>query len=153
MNDSRGNLYLRYTEDVGLKTNKGGLKHRNVESKVVDVHCISDVSRCPVRIFMKYLSMLPKNRVTEALYLQPRKKFTSKMWYLDKPIGINTLRDTVKKICQQAGLPGYYTNHSLRSSSATRMYHSGVDEQVIQEITGHRSNAVRAYKRTSDLQR
>ena len=27
-----------------------------------------------------------------------------------------------------------------------------MEEQVIQEITGHRSNAVRSYKRTSDLQ-
>ena len=101
---------------------------------------------------MKYLSMLPKHRVTEALYLQPRKKFTARSWYLDKPVGANTLRDTIKTLCQKAGLPGYYTNHSLRSSSATRMYRGGVEEQVIQEITGHRSNAVRSYKRTSDLQ-
>ena len=38
MHDSGGHTYLRYTEDVGLKTNKGGLKHRNVDSKVVDVY-------------------------------------------------------------------------------------------------------------------
>ena len=153
LNDSDGNLFLRYTEDIGLKTNKGGLKHRNVDSKVVDIHCISDVTRCPVRIFLHYLSKLPKNRVTECLYLQPKKKFNDRVWYFDKPVGENTLRETVKTICQQAGLPGYYTNHSLRSSSATRMYRHGVEEQLIQEITGHRSNAVRSYKRTSTLQR
>ena len=28
-----------------------------------------------------------------------------------------------------------------------------MEEQVIQEITGHHSNAVRSYKRTSDSQR
>ena len=27
---------------------KHGLKHRNVKCKVVDIHCISDVSRCPI---------------------------------------------------------------------------------------------------------
>ncbi len=30
------------------------------------------------------------------------------------------------------------------------MYDHGVDEQVIKEVTGHRSDAVWAYKRTSD---
>ena len=33
------------------------------------------------------------------------------------------------------------------------MYHSGIDKQIIQEITGHRSQAVRSYKRTSDDQK
>ena len=32
------------------------------------------------------------------------------------------------------------------------MYNCNVDEQLICEVTGHRSNAVRAYKRTSDGQ-
>ena len=58
----------------------------------------------------------------------------------------------MKDVCGKAKLPGYYTNHSLRSSSATRMYCNGVEEQVIQEITGHRSLAVRSCKRTCDLQ-
>ena len=48
VNDSTGNVLLRYTEDSSLKTNKGGLKHRNVECKIVDVYCVSDVTRCPV---------------------------------------------------------------------------------------------------------
>ena len=59
----------------------------------------------------------------------------------------------MKELCKTAGLPGYYTNHSLRSTSATSMYQGNVDEQIIQEITGHRSLAVRSYKRTSDSQR
>ena len=106
-----------------------------------------------MHIFLFYLSKLPKNRVTQAFYLQPRKKFTVNSWYLDKPVGENTLRDTIKSICQKAALPGYYTNQSLRSSSATRMYRGGVEEQMIQEITGHHSNAVRSYKRTCEKQR
>ena len=44
---------------------------------------------------------------------------------------------------------GYFTNHSLRASAATRLFNEGVDEQLICEQTGHRSSAVRAYKRTS----
>ncbi len=46
-------------------------------------------------------------------------------------------------------MPGHHSNHSLRATSASRLYEAGVDEQLIQERTGHRSNAVRGYKRTS----
>jgi len=41
---------------------------------------------------------------------------------------------------------GFYTNHSLRATCATRLFRSGVDEQLIAR-TGHRSNAIRNYKR------
>ena len=47
---------------------------------------------------------------------------------------------------------GFFTNHSLRATAATRLYHAGVDEQLITQKTGHRSTAVRAYKRTSSIQ-
>ena len=71
LSDSEGNVFLRYTEYIGLKTGKGGLKHHYVECKTVDVHSISDISHFPVRIFMKYLYMLPKHCNTQSLYLQP----------------------------------------------------------------------------------
>ena len=35
----------------------------NVECKSVDVHCISDIDRCPVRLFLTYLSKLPKKEL------------------------------------------------------------------------------------------
>ena len=51
---------------------------------------------------------------------------------------------------KQAGVPGRYTNHSLRVTAATRMFSCRVDEQIIKEKTGHRSNAVWSYKRTDE---
>ena len=47
---------------------------------------------------------------------------------------------------------GFYTNHSLRATCATRLYENNVDEQLIMEQTGNNSNAVRKYKRTNDDQ-
>lgn len=44
---------------------------------------------------------------------------------------------------------GFYSNHSLRATCATRLFQKGVDEQLIAHKTGHRSNAIRAYKRAS----
>ena len=60
--DSNGQLYFRFIEDIGLKTNRGGLKHRKVEPKVVDVYQLSNPDRCPVRILNYYLSLLPKTQ-------------------------------------------------------------------------------------------
>ena len=153
MNDSKGKLYFRYIEDAGLKTNKGGLRQRKIEPKVVNVYQISDMERCPVRILYKYMMLLPKVRNCKKLYLQTKKKFNANVWFRDSPVGENKLRSFVKELCKNAGIPGFYSNHSLRATGATRMYRNDVEEQVIQEITGHRSLAVRAYKRTSDLQK
>ena len=46
--DNEGKLYFRYVEDIGLKTNKGGLKHRKVQPKEVTVYQLSNPDRCPV---------------------------------------------------------------------------------------------------------
>ena len=153
MKDSSGSTYVRYTEDVGLKTNKGGLKHCKVDVKSVDIYPSTNLDRCPIAVLCKYLSVLPPEHKCHALYLQPKKNYTSDVWFLDRPVGVHTLRNTVRELCKKAGIDGFRTNHSLRSSSATRMYGDGVPEQVIQEVTGHRSLAVHKYKRTSDNQR
>ena len=55
---------------------------------------------------------------------------------------------------QASRYPGFHTNHSLRATAATRLYHAGVDEQMVMEHTGHRSlEGVRTYKRISKQQR
>ena len=47
-------------------------------------------------------------------------------------------------------MEGFFTNHSLRSSCATILYNdpANIPEQAIAERTGHRSLAIRSYKRT-----
>ena len=152
LGDDEGKPFIRYVEDIGLKTNKGGIRQRNLQPKEVDVFSIENEERCPVSIIHRYLALLPFNRNCSSFYLQPKKKFTADCWYLDRPAGENRLRDTVKELCKSAKLPGFYTNHSLRSTACTKMYQNDVDEQVIQEISGHRSLAVRSYKRTSQSQ-
>ena len=56
-------------------------------------------------------------------------------------------------MCKAAGISGYKTNHSLRATTATRLFQAGVDEQHIMEKTGHHSlEGIRSYKRTSSEQ-
>ena len=59
----------------------------------------------------------------------------------------------MKSICEDADVSGQKTNHSLRATGATEMYHAGVPEKVIQERTGHLSlSGLRQYERTSGEQ-
>ena len=153
LRDDQGIIFLCYQEDRGFKTNKGGIKHRKIEPKQVDVYPVENPECCPLRILLTYLNKLPKDRKCQSLYLQPRKKYSPESWYQDRPAGVNRLRDCIKDICTKAGFSGFFSNHSLRSTAATRLYHCNIDEQLIQEITGHRSLAVRSYKRTSQAQR
>ena len=148
-----GLYYIRYSEDLTSKTNRGGLRHRKVTPKVVNIHAIPGSPHCPVSILGKYFALLPESRTCRSLYLQPLKKFTANCWYSDKAVGISKLQSIVREMCAKAGLPGHYTNHSLCATAATHLYHNNFDEQVIQEITGHRSLAVREYKRTSNGQK
>ena len=146
--------YLKYTEDLS-KNRQGGLKGRNVKPKIVYHHANQkNPKRCFVKIFKKYKQLCPDILEKNAFYLQPAIKKTLMCWYSPRPIGHDTLSKTLPRLCKSAGIQGFKTNHSLRATAATRLYRSGIDEQLVMERTGHRSlEGVRNYKRTSDQQR
>ena len=108
--------------------------------------------RCLVRLYQVYLSHRPAE--VQPFYLTPLRKPRGVLWYSKVPVGHNTLSQTVGRLCKQAGITDYETNHSLRVTSATRLFQSGVDEQLIMSHTGHRSvDGVRSYKQISDEQK
>ena len=147
--DDKGRERLVYREDPLQKNNQGGIGTRN-SMKIVYVYGSSNYERCPVRLFKKYCRLLPPPKTCRKLYLRPKQKPTPSVWYCDQSYGNNKVCSTVKDICKEAGFEGKFTNHSLRATAASRMYQSDVPEQIIKEITGHRSDCVRLYKRTSD---
>ena len=69
--------------------------------------------------------------------MRPREKPAGDVWYTAVAIGHNFLGNTVKCLCDSAGVQGYFTSHSLRASTATRLFEAGVDEQLIMLRTGH----------------
>lgn len=145
--------YLKYTEDIS-KNRPGGLKGRKTKPKVVIHHANEEnPERCFVQLFKMYNSLCPHDRPKDAFYLQPLKNMKPNCWYSSKPIGHNTLEGTVARLCKKAGISGLRTNHSLRATTATRLYQAGVDEQLVMERTGHQSlEGVRSYKHTSEAQ-
>ncbi|XP_046544689.1 uncharacterized protein LOC124254898 [Haliotis rubra] len=137
--------FIRYHEMVS-KCSQRGLKDYHVAPKSVTAYA-SDVSdKCIVHLYPKYLGLRPADAPT-ALYLRPLSKPRPDRWYSVSPVGEHTLSKTVSRLCAAAGFSGFYTNHSLRATCATRLFRSGVDEQLIAKTTGHRSNAIRNYKR------
>ena len=76
-----------------------------------------------------------------------------KPWFVKCAVGHNKLGKIVIEIMSDAGIDGYFTNHSLRATTATRLFRANIAEQLIMEQTGHRSNAITAYKRSSNEQK
>ena len=103
-----------------------------------------------MQMYKKYVRMCPETRKCSKFYLRVRKNPTINTWYCDQPYGVNKLKNTIIEICKEAGFTGKFTNHSLRATCASRMYDRDIPEQIIKEVTGHKSEAVRVYKRMSD---
>ncbi|ESO92067.1 hypothetical protein LOTGIDRAFT_163071 [Lottia gigantea] len=132
--DERGRHYLLYKEDVS-KTNHGGPKDRKVPPKENNQPSSSD------------------GKDSNYFYFNPMINYSQNKWFSRLTVGHNSLQMTIKRLCKSAGIPGSKTNHSLRATAATRLFQANVEEQLICEVTGHRSEAVRAYKRSSDDQK
>ena len=132
--------YLMYKEDFS-KNHQGGLKNHKIKPKVVKHHANTDnPSRCFVRILKFYLSKLNPDVPHSDFYFKPLQKWSSTgPWFSQQPLGQNTLDNMMATICKKAGVTGFKTNHSLRAMAASHLYHSGIDEQLIMERTGHRS--------------
>ena len=85
--------------------------------------------------------------------MKPRDKVPtdpSKPWFANIPVGRNRLDSMLKEMCQQAGISGTFTNHSLRAYGAITMFNAGVSQKLVQERTGHRSlKALHQYERSS----
>ena len=146
-------VYYQYTEFIS-KNNQHRFKDVNASNKSCRVYAQPGSERCVVRLIDLYIAKLPEN--PPAFYLRPLDKVPSsddKPWYCKSRVGVNKLKTIITEISVEAGLQVHYTNHSLRATAVTRMYNTGVPENLIAEKSGHRSlKALRAYKRTSEDQ-
>ena len=143
-----------YHENVS-KNHNGSFKKIHIKKKVVPIYACPEVGeRCPVNILDKYISKLPPYAFEhDTFYLRPLQAVPvdpNAPWYASVPVGRDTSQKKFHLMCEQAGIKGNKTNHSLRATGATELYESGVPEKLIQERTGHRSlEALRVYERTN----
>ena len=144
---------LVYPEDNVTKTNLGGIRDQKKERKIVWIKPSRNVNRCPVRLVAKYINLLSKVGKKPNLYLHSMRKPKPNCWFTTSPLGINKVRTVVSQMLKDAGLDGFFTNHSLRRTAATRLFRAGTNVKLIKEITGPVSDAVEKYQITSDQQR
>ena len=91
---------------------------------------INNPSRCFICLFKLYQSKCPPDCLPGAFYLKPLKNPRGAYsGYAAQRIGHDKLNGKVARICKAAGIKGFKTNHSLRATAATRLYHTSVDEQ------------------------
>lgn len=100
-------------------------------------------------IYDYYLQLI-RSLKGNAFYRRPlESKFGVK--FGEQPMGVSKLSGIMKAMCADAGIEGYFTNHSGKRTCATALYQAGVPEQEIMNRTGHRSvESVRKYKRAAD---
>ena len=111
----------------------------------------------PNALFVYWICTLVNSLlIAKAFYMQPLQKVptdSASPWFTRCPIGVNPLKNMMPNISHLAELSTQYTNHSLRATSATRMFTAGVPEKIIAEHTGHRSTkGLRQYEHISVAQ-
>ena len=122
------------------KNKPGGIKQQKVEPKIVEHHQnLETPEQCFINMYECYLRHCLPDRKTSAFYLTPLRKPTNDVWYSTVPVGHNTLSKTVNRMCDAVGIKGFKTNHSLQVTATTRLFHAGVNEQLIMKRTGHHS--------------
>ena len=113
-----------YHENVS-KNHNGFFKKIDVKKKVhvVLIYACPEVGeRCPVNVLGKYISKLPPHASEhDMFYLCPLQVVSADPkapWYAAVPVGRDTLQKKFHLMCEQAGIKGNKTNHSLRATGA-----------------------------------
>ena len=137
------------------KTYHGGLKDLKYNPRVIQHICCSgkDVNHfpCIVNCYYNYIEKVKDlAKSNEAFYFKPNND-EAVVEYYNLVLGINSLNKILPDLCESAGV-SRKTSHCLRVTCATRLFQSEVEEKLIRERTGHRSNALLAYEKESSEQ-
>jgi hypothetical protein len=129
---------------------QGGIRQRRVEPKVVKQFAEAGNDRCIVNLFEIYLVHIPSGD----FYMRPLPgKPGRPILFALQNVGINYLSKYMKTMFIDAGINTenrIIRNHSGKVTLCTKLYEKQFDEQSIMSRSGHRSTAVRDYKRPSE---
>lgn len=144
----------RYVKFTGRdnKVYKGGLNDRKYVAKEVKQYD-SDNPRSVYKILELYIKCLHSCGIFHGpFYRRPLENITNQPRFGITPVGVNKIRQFLPQTAAIAELKGHFTAHSGKVTCATTLFHQNIDEQLIKDRTGHRSDAVRSYKRVSENQ-
>lgn len=143
-----GTNFIKFEENVS-KTYHGGLRDMKYIPRVVKHVCHAigapEHQRCLVDIYRLYIGLV-ESKCKQAFYFRPS---TTKFGYEKSPVGINKLNQILPVMCEAVGVKRK-TAHSLRVTLASSLFNAGINEKMIRQRTGHRSDALFTYEKPSE---
>ncbi len=141
-------------DESHCKTFQGGLNDVKNKPRYIE-HVCHDIGEvhypCLVNMYEVYISKVRKLvEKIESFYFRPHRSGTFE--YEESAVGLCTLNKILPvKLCEKAGLERK-TAHCLRVTCASRLFQEGVEEKLVRERTGHKSNALFGYEKASKKQ-
>ena len=138
--DAKGDHFVTMAHDESTKNHPGGVSDVESYEKNTPMYKTSSKSDGYTAL-EKFLSKL--NPECEALFQYPKRNWrpSDKVWYENRPLGLNKLSTMMKNISSEAGLSRIYTNHSVRVTAITLWANSGLTNREIMAISGHRNES------------
>ena len=100
-----------------------------------------------MQFYQLYIGLVETlSKRNEAFYFRLKSKTLS---LENSPVGINPLNSMLPNLSKAAGIKRK-TAHCLRVTCVSKLFNSGVEGKLIRERTGHRSNALFPYEKTSE---
>ena len=146
-------IYYEYKELIS-KNNQHRFRDIDTRNKVVKVFALPGNDHCTVKLLDRYLPLLPP----DAPYLYMRAKDTFSMVssvssYTNQRVGFISLKNILSGLSKKFAKSVWYINHSLWTTTITRMFQAQVEEKVIAETSSHKSlKVLRCYEHTSQQQ-
>jgi len=121
--------------DEASKNHCGGVSEKPSNKKEARIYETEDQNN-GYKALKLYLEKIKLN--CSAFFQYPKANVSPEddVWFEQRPLGVNTLANMMKTICEVAGLSRMYTNNSIRVTAITLWSNAGVPNQHIMSISG-----------------
>ena len=152
INAETGNEELVWTAERGSKCRNGEGPGR----PFCPIAQASNNARCPVFFYKAFRSHRPTemNDQESLFYLaiNHKRKPSDTVWYMNAPLGKNSIGKFLKMAAKRTGLQGNVTNHAVRKTSIGRLLDADVPANYVAQLSGHKNlKSLDSYKSASLL--
>lgn len=139
--DNDGTEYLELNER--LTKTRDGNKAAGSRAFHPKAFASENKTRCPVEMFKEYAKRRPtaSNKPDSPFFLaiNHRRREDAESWFANGPLGKNQLGYLLKSGCDDAGVAGKLTNHSVRKTAVKRALDAGCPAEYTAQLTGHKN--------------
>lgn len=152
INGETGNEELVWTTERGSKCRSGEGPGR----PFCPIAQANNNARCPFFFYKAFRSHRPTemNNPEAPFYLaiKHKRKPSDTVWYVNAPLGKNSIGKFLKTAAKRTGLQGNVTNHAVRKTSIGRLLDADVPFNYVAQLSGHKNlKSLDSYKSASLL--